>query len=491
MNVISSIIEIMSKEDRRRFVLSLKQKNKRNDTKNIGLFQYLSVPNPQKDIDVVLYGKRSKGAYHALSKRLHDSLIDFIATKSFEGESSEEMIALKLILASRIFFHHQKNSIAFKTLAKAEIKAIKHSLFSILNEVYHTQITNAHLNENIDLNELINKYQKNKEQILLEERLNLFYASIKNELKHNYRDGTKIIYKNMKLFDISISKNLSYQSLSKILQICNEIAHVTRDYYSTLDFIEHACQEIDVSERIQDKHLSEHIQILYYLANTYFRIREFEKSIQYLENMHSFMSIQSKRYYSLYYPQYVLIKCLLLVYTGNVNNAIIELNSFDFENSKKYLVYALDLKLALIVAYFLKSNFREALKVYREFYHSDSWYIQKMGNIWVVKKNLMELLILIELDELDLVESRIKSFRKKHRNRLLEYNESRVLEFVKFVMIYYFKTEDVNSEDFKLKVTQVLNIKNKQEDIFTLSFYAWLKSKIDNTELYKTCLDYI
>ena len=58
-------------------------------------------------------------------------------------------------------------------------------------------------------------------------------------------------------------------------------------------------------------------------------------------------------------------------------------------------------------------------------------------------------------------------------------------------MIYYFKTEDVNSDDFKLKVTQVLNIKNKQEDIFTLSFYAWLKSKIDKTELYKTCLDYI
>ena len=178
MNVISSIIEILSEDDRRKFILSLKQKNKRNDTKNIELFQYLSTSNSQKDIDVVLYGKPSKGAYHALSKRLHDALIDFVATKSFEGESSEEMMALKLVLASRIFFRHQKNAIAIKTLAKAEIKAKKHELYSILNEVYHTQIMNAHLNEGLNLKELIKKYQDNKEQILLEERLNLFYASI-------------------------------------------------------------------------------------------------------------------------------------------------------------------------------------------------------------------------------------------------------------------------------------------------------------------------
>jgi hypothetical protein len=36
-------------------------------------------------------------------------LIDFIATKGFDKESSEEMNALKLLLASRIFF--SKNSL--------------------------------------------------------------------------------------------------------------------------------------------------------------------------------------------------------------------------------------------------------------------------------------------------------------------------------------------------------------------------------------------
>ena len=140
---------------------------------------------------------------------------------------------------------------------------------------------------------------------------------------------------------------------------------------------------------------------------------------------------------------------------------------------------------------FVKSNFKEALKVYREFYHSDSWYIQKMGNIWVVKKNLLELIILIELDELDLVESRLKSFRKKHRVRLIEYNESRVLEFVKLISIFYYKKQDIYSEEFKLKVDELLKIKSKEEDVFTLSFYAWLKSKLNNSELYATCLEYI
>jgi hypothetical protein len=86
---------------------------------------------------VILYGKPSKGAYHALSKRLHDLLIDFIATKGFDKESSEEMNALKLLLVEDIFF--SKNSLTFfKTLAKAEIIAGKHSLFNILNEIYQT-----------------------------------------------------------------------------------------------------------------------------------------------------------------------------------------------------------------------------------------------------------------------------------------------------------------------------------------------------------------
>ena len=86
MSIIYSIIATLSKEEKTAFVRKLKERNKRSDTTNIALFKLLDTSNPPSDLDMLLYGKPSKGAYHALCKRLHDALIDFIATKSFDKE---------------------------------------------------------------------------------------------------------------------------------------------------------------------------------------------------------------------------------------------------------------------------------------------------------------------------------------------------------------------------------------------------------------------
>ena len=69
---------------------------------------------------------------------MQDNLIDFVASKSFAGETSEELEILKLLLASRIFFEKKLNKLAFKTLENAERMAIPLDLYSILNEIYHT-----------------------------------------------------------------------------------------------------------------------------------------------------------------------------------------------------------------------------------------------------------------------------------------------------------------------------------------------------------------
>jgi hypothetical protein len=97
MSTIQAIIATLSNENKKAFVRNLRERNKRNDTKNVELFRLLDNANMPTNREVILYGKPSKGAYHALSKRLHDLLIDFIATKGFDKESSEEMKALKLL----------------------------------------------------------------------------------------------------------------------------------------------------------------------------------------------------------------------------------------------------------------------------------------------------------------------------------------------------------------------------------------------------------
>lgn len=491
MSNLHAIIAILSTEEKKEFVRTLKERNKRLDTKNIELFQLLDKVSIPTNLDYLLYGKSSKGAYHALSKRLHDLLIDFIATKGFDKESSEEMNALKLLLASRIFFQQKQQNIGFKTLAKAENIAIKNSLFHILNEIYQTLLLQAHLNAKIDLQDIIIKYRANKVNMDQEENLNLFYASIQAELKQSNPRVSDCINRNLEQFNISITNNLSYYSLFKILQITNQVAYVTRNYQAILPFIEEACQKIEASERIKDKYLFEHLQILYYLANTYFRIKNFELSANYLDSMYAKMIFENNKYKVQFYPQYVLLHNLLLIYTGKNDEAVARLVAFDFEKYKNKSDYAEDVKLTLIVALFFQKKYKEALKVFQDFNHSDQWYIDKIGYVWVIQKSLLEIMLLIELDYLDLVESRLKSFKRKYDAHLKEYNEAVVFNFVRLISIFYYEPEVIYSDEFRKKRNSLLVVNSKETDVFTISFYAWIIAKINNTDAYESCLDCI
>ena len=124
-----------------------------------------------------------------------------------------------------------------------------------------------------------------------------------------------------------------------------------------------------------------------------------------------------------------------------------------------------------------------------KFYHTDQWYIEKAGIDWVIKKNVAELLLYIELQEDDLFFSRLKSFKRSYSNYLNQIEQSRILTFLKFAEQYYLKPESISTEKFKNNLeTSFEWITIPEEDIFVISFYAWLKSKIERQDIYPTTL---
>jgi len=172
MSALSRIIAILSEEEKREFILQLNRKNRIKNVKNVLLFKLLN-DNIHDDLDIKLYGKPSKNAYHALCKRLQDSLLDYIAYKSFNDEISEEFEILKLLRASRIFFEHKEYKIAFKTLIKAERIADQFDMHTILNEIYYTKIQYSFLDAKINLEHLITKANRNMDQLKKEVQLNM------------------------------------------------------------------------------------------------------------------------------------------------------------------------------------------------------------------------------------------------------------------------------------------------------------------------------
>ena len=97
MTDLNTIIATLNTEEKQKFIIYLEKKNKRKDTKNIQLFKLIhSNKHSSKTINNKLYNN-NKPAYHALRKRLYQSLIDFIANITLEEENSIEMKIIKYI----------------------------------------------------------------------------------------------------------------------------------------------------------------------------------------------------------------------------------------------------------------------------------------------------------------------------------------------------------------------------------------------------------
>jgi hypothetical protein len=297
MIALKSIIETFSLEDQQKFVMYLQQKNKRKDAKNIQLFKLMTkVDLDPKAICQKLYNVDNSNAYHALRKRLFNSLIDFTANKNLQDENSIDMQIIKYILASRTYLLQKNYDIAYKILDKAERLADEHLLYPILNEIYHTKIQYAPNYPKINLEKLIIKQKENRKKHLLEDQLNMVYAKLKSALNTISYKGEAINFESelktiLKDYNIELNESLSFKSLYQILAIVNISALVTNRYFEIENFVLKS-YKILKEKKDTDKQLFYQIHIVYIIANTLFRNKKFKKSLKYINEMEDLMQLK-------------------------------------------------------------------------------------------------------------------------------------------------------------------------------------------------------
>lgn len=493
MIVIKSIIQTLSNDDQQKFILYLGQKNKRKDTKNIKLFKLLTKDNIEsKIICKQLYNCDNCNAYHALRKRLLQSLIEFTANKSLENENSIDIQIIKYILASRSFLLQKKYDIAYKILDKAEQLADEHLLYPILNEIYHTKIQYAPNYQKVVLTDLILKQNLNNKKHQLEDRLNIVYSKLKSALNtidenHKSINFEAILKQTLKDSEITLNESLTFKSLYQILSIANISAFVTTSYFEIENFVLKS-YDILKSKKETNKQLYYQIHTVYIIANTLFRNKKFEVSLKYLSEMEELMLLNKSIYFKDFILKNTLVKALNLNFSNRPNEAIDIIESI---LKKKYndTEGVLDLNLCLLVFYFQQENYLKAKSILSQFYHTDQWYIEKASIDWVIKKNIAELLLYIELQEEDLFSSRLKSFKRRYTKYLKQNNQDQVLTFLDFSEKYHKDQKKIKGQEFKEQINTAFEWRKiHNEDVFVLSAYAWLKSKLDNTNLHRTSI---
>lgn len=487
MNALEDIVHIMSNDDKQAFVGYLNKKNKRKDVQNIKLFNLIETDD--------IYLQKNTDAYHALRKRLYDSLIEFTGNRRFMTDTSQEHEVMRLLVAARVFFEHKLYKEAFKCLAKAEGKAIDMEHFGLLNDIYHTHIQFAHFDASANLDAAIEKFSANRKMMEQEEQMNIAYALLRRELTDIYHKGKIIDFRafikdTMERQDVSADA-LTFKSLYQILFIANEYASINSNYKLVEPFMQSAYKFMADKEDLSERHLYYHIYILYLLANMHFRNGRFNESEAFLQKMEEQMQKEGSRYYVRFCMRYFLLLSLNKNYSGNPGAAT-GIAEKALKNHKDADVADVnDLRLALLVFYLQQCD-RSALKLMIQFDHSDSWYEKKMGMDWAIKKKLVEVLLHIEFENTELALSLIKSFKRRYKKYLAEVKENRVLVYVNVVETYIMKPESITGEKFLRPLKSLMGlVETGIEDIFVISFIGWLKAKAEKKPVYDVILNLI
>lgn len=496
MTSISDIINNFSSEEQQGFLLFLEHRNKTKDPKNVQLFKYLKENKyTSKEICSKLYPDNNASAYHALRKRLYDNIIDFIASSNLNNENSLEMNIIKLLIVARNFFQKKQYKVAINILNKAEKKAKEHFQFTLLSEIYHTKIQFAHVSENADINIFINEFEENKKNQRIEEQLNMVYAKIRLTINDVIFKGDtvnlkEIIDKTFTELNIVPEDVLTFKSFYQLITIYSISAFATKDYLSIENYLTDTYNKLKNHKNIDNQQYY-HIQVVYLMANMFFRNKKFKQALEFLSIMEDLMTKEKTPFFKTFNSKHKNLLALTLNYSGNIDAAI-EIIEQLHKNSNDPIETTLDIHLCKTMYYFQKGNFKHANKLINQLYHTDSWYEQKAGIEWVMKKNLIDILLQIELDNIDLVSSRILSFRRRYNEYLKSINQHRVLVFLKFIERIHKEPELLKTKKLNDSLELAFDYKTPEsEDIFVMSFFAWLKAKTKGLNLYDTTIELV
>jgi hypothetical protein len=202
------------------------------------------------------------------------------------------------------------------------------------------------------------------------------------------------------------------------------------------------------------------------------------------------LMVTDSRYQASFYLRHQLLSALNLFFTGFADDAISILQE-SLANTKPTgkPEDVEDIRICLTMFLALCDD-RRCLKQLALLTHTDAWYEKRMGMLWTIRKNLAEILVHAQFSNIELAMSRLISFRRRYKKYLLKTSEERVLVFLKQIEKYLQKPDVIFELAYQKRVLSMLeSVENN--DIFSLSFIAWLIARWEKKMGYKVVLTLI
>ena len=484
MDFIKEAILLFSVKEKEEFEVFLQRRMQKTDRMDLALFRELY--EQYKSKKALKVESKGSATYHALRKRLsHELELYFIMKHQSTEESKEYSLAM-----IRYFLDLHQYNLAWQLLKKIETAKTTDKNYGLQLQIQEIKLQimphlNGHEFEKVKLKILQLQILHSREQ-----QLQLSFIQIQNEFRANLEKGDiyapeniiEEILKGYSLIDNTEIEASTYLQIIEILRtkyLLNKkfksFAEVALVYYQK---IEQLCLPKVVSQKTLAR-------LEYIMAHAYFRVRNFNQAKIHLQKLFDYLSKNAKLK-SVYLAKYYSIKSSIQVFEGNVKEAIsTHLVLLDQTTRKLTIVENLNIGLNICGFYCCTNSFSAANKILLQYNLSDSYYQKLMGREWLIRKDLVRMLVQVELDNFQMGISILENLKLKHKEMLNSTQYIMILLYINTILKYLNNPFTTNALDLeKMEEKSNFKVNKLYNDPKLLSFYVWLKAKITKQEFY-------
>ncbi len=478
MDYLEEIINSLDRAEKKEFQHFIQRNKKRAERKDLALFKlYDDPPLPSVKKQMALLEIPNSNAYYGTRKRLYAHLSDFAILKANEEDQSAGSRVRGWYNIATHLFDRGLDKLAWNMLEKGRELAKKNDLFAELNAIYLLQIKNLHRQNEWSLFELTRAYERNQKLLRSDEKMILFHADLRQNMhqlsqSHMDVDLRMVLRRLMTQNNLEMDITQSPRLLTSVLETIRDSAKMMRQY----DSFEKMATTL-YAGLIDKTRAKYNVEILYMISHARYRNKRFAEALESLTSTREELLRCSKTMQRQVNLRIALLHAANALFLKGPQSAIEILSTLMEE--KLSSVQESNAIVNLSTYHFYNEDFKSALRSMNSLKHSDSWYLDKMGEEWLLKQKMIELLIVHELGEVDLFESRERAIQRKFKSLLKQEKYQRAKAFLSLTKSYHNRLYEIDL-DLLAKKTEVswTWLPKEQEDLQAMMFYAWLKSKV-------------
>ena len=440
------------------------------------------------------YTKPNRNGLDAIRKRVIKKLKAYVVTLMQDPEKSPLGAILTDIVVAEFYRPRQAEIPARHFIDSAEDRAEQHRHHDLLDGLYSYRTRHESiLKTSRDL--LAKKRKANAPLFEKKRQLELACADIQIDLNNAIRDGS--ILDPDRIIDDVLNKlkltkeetNIPEFQLS-MMTIFRSGMISTKQYFRLEPIILARYEALKKSGAFNKGTVEAELGFLYMLAHAHMRNRKFDLMDLRLKQMEPLLQ-KGFWAHTIYYPKYISLKARRESAQGENKSGIVTLDQgIERMAGTGFAKERLNMELNRVVFWFHEEDFRKSKNLLFQINHNNAGLNDTMGEEWCFKMNLISLIVLHELKDIEAALSQLNRLRKNFRSFLIKPGYSHAKLFLNLIAKVIYNPDVVLEKSFRKKVAKAMeNFELKEYDLQSVTFFCWLKCKIQKRNYYEVLLE--